>query len=374
MPAIPLIAMVAGGAAGAAGGLTALGITSAVGGAALGAAAGGAISSLSSANSASKAAKNFAAQPAPQTDIAALQQQTQQIAEENAARSAALERQYNPGAQELRTESLDAVRANIPESERSMAIAKMVQDQAGLPLSNTGYDSPLLRDAIARAQADLQLGGEIPLDVRNMVTRGALARSGQTSGGLNLGRDLQARDLGLTSLDLSNRRLQNAAQLGQYEAALEQANAQMRMAGEQYGRDDLFRSAGFLSNIDSGNFARALSAAQLGQSIQAPQSGLDPSSAGNIAIGNTNAAANKAQQAAALKIQADNANAQAYGQLAGLGVQAFGAFNSPSAVPQTNSYVPNFSATYSPPIAQSSSYAPVFNGRSEYLVPSYSGY
>lgn len=212
--------------------------------------------------------------------------------------------------------------------------------QAGTPLASTNFDSALTRSAVERAAADLALGGALPQDVRNLVARTAAARSGAvTGGGLGLGRDITARDLGLTSLDLSQRRLQNAAQLGQQEAALEQANAALRAQSESFGRNNLLQSQGalqaqdqlaagnyfnqasLLQSIANGDFARAMSAAQLGQNIAQPVSGLDPGSVANLAVGNSNALASQAQNAAALKAQSAN-------QLMGFGSGLLGAAGS----------------------------------------------
>jgi hypothetical protein len=242
-------------------------------------------------------------------------------------------------------------------------------------LTNTGFDSRLTRDAVAAAQADLALGGQLPQDVRNLVARNALARSSSVTGGFALGRDITARDLGLTSLDLYNRRLQNAAQLGSQEAGLEQANAAMRLSAEQFGRSNLLQSQGaldavdarnaalgaqrdalassnyfnqgsFMQNIANGDFQRALAAAQLGQNIAQPQSGLDPSAIANLAVGNVNSQAGQQQQAMGLRAGAANAQTAFGTQLAGTGIGLASQFYKPQPVaPQ--GYVP-FSNPYAP--------------------------
>lgn len=351
-------------------------------------------------------------------NIAQLDQQAREIARRNAADSAALEAQYNPGAQELRSVSLQSLLAALdpnsavakelssyvasggpsigggpvigatptlpdiaarPETSPELkALLGQVAAQAGQPLTNTGFDSALTRDAVAQARADLALGGELPQDVRNLVARRALARSGQVTGGLQLGRDLTARDLGLTTLDLRNQRLAQAAALGSQEAGLEQANAAMRAQAEQFGRQNLlqsqqalagydaqqaqnyatdaqiaqaraaldssnffnraglesqnyntaanrdsqnyFNQANLLQNIANGDFSRVMSAAQLGQNIAAPMAGLDPGSVVNLAVGNSNLAANSAQQAAALQAASGNQKSALGGQLLGTGL------------------------------------------------------
>lgn len=307
-------------------------------------------------------------------NIPALQTQAQQIALQNARNSAALERQFNPGAAQLRQGSLEALLASLnPETGATLealtaggppgsnnTLMSRIISQAGTPLATTGFDSVLSRAAIEQAQRDLALGGQLPQDVRNLVARTAAARSGAVTGGLGLGRDITARDLGLTSLDLSQRRLQNAAQLGQQEAALEQANAALRAQSETFGRNNLLQSQGavaaqdqlaasnyfnqasLLQSIANGDFARAMSAAQLGQNIAQPVSGIDPGSVANLAVGNSNAIAQQAQNAAALKAQSAN-------QLIGLGGNLLGAAGSYYA---NRTPVP----TYTPPVGAPSYY------------------
>lgn len=319
-------------------------------------AAAGAASSIKGASDARKAANAAANAPSGAVNIPQLQTQAQNIALQNAQNSAMLEQRFNPGASQLRQGSLQALLASLnPETGAALsdliangapgasggnqALLQQIQAQAGQPLANTSFDSALTRAAVAQAQADLALGGNLPQDVRNLVARNAAARSGNVSGGLALGRDISARDLGLTSLDLSNRRLQNAAALGQQEAGLEQANAALRLQGEAYGRNNLlqsqnalaqqdqmaagnyFNQANLLQSIANGDFSRAMAAAQLGQNIAQPVSGLDPGSVANLAVGNSNAIANQAQNSAAIKAQSAN-------QLIGLGGNLLGAAGS----------------------------------------------
>lgn len=391
MPVIPILAGVVGG----------VGTGAALAGAATLATTGiGLASAIKGSKQAGAAANQAAAAPAPTVDIAALDAQAREIARKNAADSAALEAQFNPGAGELRSGSLQALLAQIgqlsgpsgglpslspapvrgtrfddvpAEDARVTELIARITGQAGQPLTTTGFDSALTRDAIARAREDLALGGDLPQDVRNLVARRALGKSGAVSGGLTLGRDLTARDLGLTTLDLRNQRLAQALQAGGAEVGLEQANAAMRNQAEQFGRTNLlqseqavaeaaarrdanyntaaarssanyatdaqiaaqrdalasgnyFNQENLLQNIASGNFARAFGAAQLGQNIAQPTSGLDPGSITNLAVGNTNALAQKQQQDAALRIQAANQKTQFGSQLLGTGLGFIGNF------------------------------------------------
>jgi len=219
--------------------------------------------------------------------------------------------------------------------------------------TGVNYDSPLLRQAIAKASSDLSLGGALPLDVQNAATRSALAKSGSTSGGLGLGRDLVARDLGLTSLDLQQQRLNNASTLGNAEAALGQGNAALSLQAQLAGTNNLFNTANLLNSIGSGDFAQRLALAQFGQNIAQPASGLDPGSIANLAVGNSNATAAGQQQAAALQAAAANQKSAQAGQLIGTGLGIASKYFTPSTYTPTTTYAPTgivngATAAYSP--------------------------
>ncbi len=331
-------------------------------------------------------------------DVNLLQQQAQAAAAQNAANSAALEAQYNPGAQELRAGSLQALLAGLSPNGQTTAIQNLISQQAGQPLTVNPapqYDSALTRAAVAKAQQDLALGGQLPFDVRNLIARKALAQSGAVSGGLGLGRDITARDLGLTSLQIEQQRLNNAATLGNAEAALGAGNASLRqnynaqsLAAQQYARDNLLNSGNFLSNIQGGDFARALAAAQLGQGITPPASGLDPGSIANIAVGNVNNMNNAAQQAAALRVQQANGqtNLAAQGIGTGLGVIANAIGNSRtgsgsslapvSSLPTFTSSMPSFDyglQTYAPTAYTPGSYNYGLSTPAPAPIPGYAG-
>lgn len=278
--------------------------------AALGTAAAG-YAAIKGVSNAGKAADNAAAQPAPQVDIPALQALALQYAKENAATSAGLEQQYTPEVSALRRGSIEGLMQQLGMSRPGMDdITARIAGQAGAPVN-----APLLQQAIERAQAELALGGQLPQDVQNAVTRKALAHAGTVGPGLTLGRDLVARDLGLTSLDLLNQRLSTATALGQAQAGLDTT-----------ARSNLFDSGNFLQGVQSGDFSRWLAASQLGQAIPTPMTGLDPSSIVNLAVGNTNAQAQKQAQNSALAVQAANGQTALGGSLAGAGLGLLGSY------------------------------------------------
>ncbi len=312
MPVVPVLAAIGGGSA-AAGGLALAGT---VGGLAL--TAKGQSDARKAADAAARAATEAAARaeadaqaeaiaeaeaqaaakaaapprPSPTVDINSLDAQAREFARRNAIEGMALENELSPELGRLRTGSVMSLINSIARQPGVDTISNRIAGQAG-----SEVEAGLLRGAIARSREELGLGGKLPLDVQNAVTRRGLATAGTVGGGLGLGRDVVARDLGLTSLDLLNRRLQTAGTLGAAEAGL-----------QQEGRRDLYDSGAFLASLQSGDFARALAASQLGQSIATPQTGLDPSSVVNLAVGNTNALAQQAQFDATLEaIKADQA-------------------------------------------------------------------
>lgn len=264
---------------------------------------------------------------ATQLDINALDAQARDFARKNAADSKALEDQYSPGVGNLRTGSIQELLANLNGTPQANSLTNRIASSAGTPLTVGGpttYDSPLVRAAVAKAQSDLALGGQLDQETRNAVARHAAATSGRVTGNLGLGRDLTLRDLGLTSLQLQQQRLQNASSVGAQEAALAQgnaafadANAARSLQAQQFGRTNLLDSSNVLAGQDNSNFARILAAAQFAQNIAQPKVGLDPSSVVNLAIANKNAGMAGAQQAAGLQSAAANNQGQAAGQVIG---------------------------------------------------------
>lgn len=186
---------------------------------------------------------------------------------------------YNPAAS-LTGRSYDPV-ADVNAASYNPA--------ANVSARNAG--SGLLSDAIAKARSDLALGGALPQDVRNLVARNAAAKGGMV-GSIQLGRDISARDLGLTSLDLAQRRLQNAQSLGAAELASDQFNVSNTLTADQF-------------NASARNSAYGLNA-QLAQ---------------QVALANAAARNSALSQNAQLAQQADSQNAAAQNAAGALNAQ-----------------------------------------------------
>jgi hypothetical protein len=297
MPILALGAL-AGGALGAAG----VGGMTLASGAMLGAGIGSALQGSKDAKSAQKDA--LAAAQAGQVNISSLDAMTREIAKRNAEQSAALEKAMTPEVPELRTAANKAVIAGLQPSSAQNAAADSLFARLGGTVS-----TPLLQAAIDKAKSDLALGGKLGVDQQNEVARRAIARTGSVTGGLGLGRDVTARDLGLTSYNVEQQRLQNAAGIGGQE-----------LQREQFNNTNFLNQFQALQNYYNNNRSFSLGAAQYGQSIAPPIVGLDPSSAANIAVGNQNNAQAAATNAANIKGATAQGMTQLGGQFLGFGL------------------------------------------------------
>lgn len=265
--------------------------------------------------------------PGGMIDVNILQQQARAVASQNAANSAALEQQYNPGAAALRSGSLSALLGQSGQSTSAdlqallagriaagSPAAASVQAATAAPASfqttdvapqsysTTGVtartaQSALLNDAIAKAQSDLALGGQLPQDVRNLVARNAASRAALTAGNLGLGRDITARDLGLTSLDLEQRRLTAAQSLGQSQLGANQFNAQLGQGADQFNV-----GAENTAALNNAQFAQAAAQFNAGSRNTAAQT--NAQLAQQIALANMAAQNQAASQNASLQQQA----------------------------------------------------------------------
>lgn len=312
---VPALAAIGGGSA-LAGGLAAAGTAASIYGAVKGA----------------SGAKQTAAQAgaASQVDIDKLDEQTRRIAKQNALDSAALEQELSPEVVALRKAANESVLASIAPNASENASVNLLLGRLGLPVSSAGpAGSDLLDAAIARAREDLALGGKLPQDVQNLVTRSALAKAGTVGTGLGLGRDITARDLGLTSLDLQRQRLAAASGLAGQDLARNQFNVGTQLTNSNLNARNLLDQISLLQQISQGQFGRSLGAASYGESIARPIVGLDPSSVANATVGNSNnAAAYLANQANIQGAQSGNYLNFAGNIIGGLLGNKGGGFNS----------------------------------------------
>lgn len=244
-----------------------------------------------------------AAAVAGQVDIGALDEQTRQIALRNAKESMALEKQLTPEVSDLKKNSITGLNAELSKGmDPGMAKGQaLLTGQIGQDLN-----TPLMKAAIAKAQSNLALGGKLSLDQQNAATRSGAAAAANAGGGLGLGRDLAARDLGMTSYQVEQQRLNDASKIGQQEVGLATDNS-----------TNLLNTLQALKGISDSQYNKYLSASTFGQQIAAPTVGLDPTAIANLKTGNaSNASAALTAKANQYGAQG-NANLQLGGTLAG---------------------------------------------------------
>jgi hypothetical protein len=319
---------------------------------AVGAAAVGVVGGAINQNKASKDAKKAAAGSGGGVDIASLDQQARDLSKRNIADSIALEKQYDPSVAALREQATASLLPYAGTNNPLSSTAQTLRTDLYGDFSNAGnaqlQQSGLLSDAIARARADLALGGGLDTATRNEVTRRSAANAGAVGGGgLGLGRDLSARDLGLSSLQLGNQRLNNAAALGAQEQAFNNAQGQFGLQNTA----QRLSTAGLISDLGQQDFARQFQLAQFGQSLARPETGLDPTSLVNLTTGNQNAANASAQQSAAIRAQNNNAMMGAASNLLGAGIGAYAnrQQNTPTKTPATASGLPAYNGAFNQP-------------------------
>lgn len=288
--------------------------------------AGATMYSASQQRKAAAKAADAAGQGGGNVDITALQKQANDIATQNAYGSKALEAQLNPATARLRdltSQQLLQDAMKNANDKTSGAVQQKVLDAINNPSQLPALQRSALFDAATnKALSDLNLGGGLDTATRNEVTRRSLGTSADVSGGgLGLGRDISARDLGLTSLGLQQQRLAAAMQQGGADANLNvgQQNAQAQQ--NQLNQANLASNAALYTTLGNTKQQQNLTLAEYIQSIQQPTVGLDPGSVADIAVGNSNQASNAAQQRAGILAQsgANQAGANASALGAGLG-------------------------------------------------------
>ena len=176
--------------------------------------------------------------------------------------------------------------------------------------------SPLMDAAYERAMADLEMGGALPRELQNMVSRAAMSRAPQ-----GMGRDVAARDLGLTGLQLQQQRLGTAANLGQFQTGVNQQQQGLRhavnLANQQLlgqRRGERASGLGFLEDLGFRDFSVP---AQMAMGTPLPQTGLDPASMVDLTIADRQAQAGALQQAEASRAAARSARGNIWGSAIG---------------------------------------------------------
>lgn len=234
-------------------------------------------------------------------DLAELDRLIGNQAETNILRSREFEQKYDPATAALRSlypqRVLEMFGDNSLTGLTNEALAAF-GDTVGQDIGNDIQVDPTFLAALAAAQQELDLGGSLPQEIQNLVSRNAAERAGAAGTlGSGLGRDVAARDLGLTAMNLKNQRIANAANMGAQATNLNQVVNAFNANLANTNRANRASTLSFLEGLGS---SRRNEAANLALSEQ-PMAGLDPASFANLYVSDINALRDLRQQQAAGK-------------------------------------------------------------------------
>jgi len=213
-------------------------------------------------------------------------------ARRNAGESIDLEKEYDPTTFAAREGAMQNLLADIQSGNVGGADieARLQELMNGSDMSTPELEqSQLLNAARERAMADLEMGYELPQEIRNLVARNSAqqASGGGFLGG-QIGRDIGARDLGLTGLDLYNQRLSRASDLGTQQ---EQTNiGQQGLKANIANMNRMFglQSTQALAQQRQQEFQNRFGTAQFTQGLERPEAGLDPGALASFYVGDLN--------------------------------------------------------------------------------------
>jgi len=268
---------------------------------AAGSALAGVVGGIMSSKAAKKAADE-AMRNQKTVDIGKLVADARANSEANLAKSLELEKKYLPGQAQLR----DVTTTNLlnqlttggtAQTQRQEALTKLL---GFTPASATPtYEgTALFKAATDKIAADLALGGNLDPETQAAVVRGALSGAGRSGIiGSQAGRGLTARDLGLTSLQLSQARQNAALGAGQIQSQLGLQQAQLGLSAG----DQLLRSLGMGVEATGAEATRAANIYGMMANQALPESGLSSGSLADIEVGQTNAYNQRLMDAAGIK-------------------------------------------------------------------------
>lgn len=254
-------------------------------------------------------------------DIGELDEMVRQLSRRNIQEGLDLERQYRPELAGLRGQVDRSMAGSLLDSQARTGELGLLRDRIMQDMMSPDQllempdleRSQLMDAASQQAMADLEMGGMLPREIQNLVTRAAMSGAGDRLG-TQSGRDIVARDLGLTGLDLRNQRLGTAAQLGQFETQVAQGQQALRdsinRANQQLlagRRQERTSGLGFLEDL---GFRDRQAAAGLTMGTQTPVIGLDPGSIVDLTMADRQAQAQSQQQQAAIAAQQQAARNQ----------------------------------------------------------------
>ena len=224
-------------------------------------------------------------------DVNALQAQAATGAANNQTASIALMEQLFPGSAAARANSVASLNSGLTNNYQFQPVTVAPLQQ-----------SPLLNASYANAQQQLALGGALPSSVQNATALAAGQSAGQSGLMGTALNDVVAQDLGLTSYNLQQQRLQTANTLGQQQLATNQGQQALQNQVQQFNSQ-------FGANVALQNRAQNLQASQAINSQQLPAAGLDPGQVAGVTIANNQSLNAYNQQVAAAQTAQQNQNA-----------------------------------------------------------------
>jgi len=309
-------------------------------------AAGSVLSGILGGSAAKKAASRAADEAMSKQktiDIGKLVADARANSEANLAKSLELEKKFLPGVAQLR----ESTTANLEEEltgggrmSRDEALNRLLGFQAA-SATPTYEGSPLFKAATDKIAADLALGGSLDPETQAAAVRGALSGAGRSGIiGSEAGRGLTARDLGLTSLALSQSRQKAALEAGNLQSQLGLTQAQLGLSAG----DQLLRSLGMGVEATGSNLSQAGQLFNLLANQALPESGLSSGSLADITVGETNAYNQRLMDAAAIKAGGaiSGINSITGGIQSGLGLVAGGLKPKTAGVSNLPKTVPKF--------------------------------
>jgi hypothetical protein len=254
-------------------------------------------------------------------------------------RSIDAEKRFSPETYELRQQGQQALLDELmnPSTNLSPELRDAIYQQAFQPAQQLQAvelpQNQLLERSRANILDQLNLGGELPLSVRQEIARASAGRAGQVGLSGQAGNDLVARDLGLSALGLQQQRQQAALAAGsqQQQEAMQQQSYidsvnRANVTLQQQQQNKVFDVANFLDAQAEQAANRRMQISQLGMSTARPTAGLSGADASNIAIANMNAQTAQASNIAQMNAANSAARGSMFGSLLGAGAQLGAAY------------------------------------------------
>lgn len=230
------------------------------------------------------------------------------------------EERFTPETAELRTSGIQALLQNLGLAQPGLEeISAGLLEQFRTPSEVPQLvGSELLGNVRQQIAEELELGGQLSPEIRNLVFRTSAGKAGNVGvfGGQS-GRDIVARDLGLTSIDIRRQRQASAERLGTAEQAINLGQQSLQAQINQQNISNKFSISNLLNQQRQQETNRLLNIAQFGQGIQRPTIGLGGADIANLQVAELNAANQFNVDQASIAAQQEQARRQQKSDLFG---------------------------------------------------------